>query len=274
MKRLSRLKLLSLSVGAIFLLCAFWALCDGRNLKAEQPVSSTEWAKLAGKRIFFGHQSVGYNILAGVEDLERESQAPKLKIIEMTGQNIPAGPALIHERVGTNGNPFSKCDDFARKLEGLEPGIDIATFKFCFVDITARTDVAAVFDYYKKTMAKLKLKYPATRFVYVTVPLTTVQEGPRAFIKKLLGWPVGGYDDNIARNVYNELLRKEYEGKDPVFDLALAESEGGTGSRCSFTVAGKSYPCLRPDFTTDGGHLNERGRKIVARRFLEVLAGE
>lgn len=241
---------------------------------AEQPVSSTVWAKLAGKRIFFGHQSVGYNILEGVEELERESQGPKLKIIEMTGQNIPAGPAMIHARVGTNGNPFSKCDDFARKLEGLEPGIDIAMVKFCFVDITARTNVAAIFDYYKKTIAKLKQKYPATRFVYVTVPLTTVQEGPGAFIKKLFGRPVGGYDDNIARNAYNGLLKKEYQGKEPIFDLAAAESGEGTGNPCSFTVGGKSYPCLRPDFTTDGGHLNGRGRKIVAKRFLEVLAWE
>jgi len=215
---------------------------DKKDLMNNTPVSSADWEHLAKKRIFFGHQSVGYNILAGIEDLLRESPGTKLNIIEMTGQQVQDGPMLIHARVGNNGNPISKCDDFVKKLDSLGPGVDLAMLKFCFVDITAGTDVAATFDYYRQTISKLKKKYPNTRFVHITVPLTTVQGGPKAFIKKLIGRPLDGYEDNISRDSYNELLKKEYEGKDPIFDLSLTESTDGNGTAAPFQLAEKRTP--------------------------------
>jgi len=242
---------------------------DKKDLTTNKPFSSADWENLAKKRIFFGHQSIGYNILAGIEDLLRENPGTKLNIVEMTGQQIPDGPLLIHSKVGTNGYPITKCDDFARKMESLGPGIDLA---MVIVDIRRWVDVPEAFDYYRQTITKLKQKYPDTRFVHITVPLTTIPIGPKAFIKKLIGRTIDIYDDNISRNSYNELLKKEYEGKDPIFDLSLAESSDGNGGYSSFTVGGKMFFCLNPENAIDEIHLNERGRKFVAGRFLAVVA--
>jgi lysophospholipase L1-like esterase len=66
----------------------------------------------------------------------------------------------------------------------------------------------------------------------------------------------------VAR--YNERLRAAYHGREPVFDLAAYESAGGGG--------GADAPFLHAAYTDDGEHLNELGRKTVARRFVHFLA--
>jgi lysophospholipase L1-like esterase len=106
----------------------------------------------------------------------------------------------------------------------------------------------------------------------VTAPLTTVQTGIKARIKEIIGKPVGGYKDNIKREQFNEKLRKVYEGNGPVFDLAAIESTYPDGTRAFFKAASGTYPFLVPEYTVDGGHLNAKGRKIVAEQLLIVLA--
>jgi lysophospholipase L1-like esterase len=41
----------------------------------------------------------------------------------------------------------------------------------------------------------------------------------------------------------------------------------------SVRQGGKVHYAMVPAYTTDGGHLNEVGRRIVARRLLVLLAG-
>ena len=41
------------------------------------------WQKLSSKKIFFGHQSVGYNIMEGVRDLITESPMIRLNVLEI-----------------------------------------------------------------------------------------------------------------------------------------------------------------------------------------------
>ncbi len=81
------------------------------------------------------------------------------------------------------------------------------------------------------------------------------------------------YDDNIARNDFNKLLFEEFIGKEPLFDIAGIESTGYDGKRSAFKKAGKSFYSLAPEYTQDGGHLNETGRKRVAEQLLIFLAG-
>ena len=68
------------------------------------------------------------------------------------------------------------------------------------------------------------------------------------------------------------MLRKQYDGKEPLFDLAKIESTLTDGMRLSYKKDGKSIFALIPDYTHDGGHLNEYGRKIVAEQLLIYLA--
>ena len=80
------------------------------------------------------------------------------------------------------------------------------------------------------------------------------------------------YDANIKRNEFNKLIRKEYAGKEPVFDLAEMESTHPDGRRGAFSKDGKTYYSMIPDYTHDGGYLNEKGRKKDSEQLLILLA--
>lgn len=235
-------------------------------------VPESTWRKLTEKRIYFGHQSVGFNIIDGVMDVMKENPQIELKIEENNAQAIFARPIFAHSRIGENMDPNSKIEAFSEFMEkGVGDKTNFAFFKFCYVDITGGTDVAKVFSHYKDTMKRLNEKFKNTVFIHITVPLTIVQKGPKVLIKKVIGRPIGGYSENIKRNQFNDLLRKEFEGKDPIFDLAAIESTFPDGKRELFIVESHTYYALIPAYTDDGGHLNEKGRKIVAQQFLILL---
>jgi len=52
-------------------------------------VPEAYWQILAGERIFFGHQSVGYNIIDGITDVMNEYDHIKLNIVETCGLEAP-----------------------------------------------------------------------------------------------------------------------------------------------------------------------------------------
>jgi hypothetical protein len=236
-------------------------------------IPDTTWQILSQKKIYFGHQSVGNNILAGVRDLMEVYPQIKLEIVETSDPSDLSSGSFAHSKVGENQDPQSKIDAFAGFMKnGLGNKADVAFFKFCYIDITPQTDVDQLFAGYKNTLAKLKEQYPQTQFLHLTVPLKVVQTGPRAWVKKVIGRPIGGYADNIKRNEFNDLLRKEYTGQEPVFDLAMIESVYPDGSRNVFKMDGNTYNTLVPDYSHDGRHLNETGRKKVAEQLLILLA--
>ena len=81
------------------------------------PVS--KWQKLAQKKIFFGHMSVGYNILDGVRDIMKENPQVKLNIVETTDKADFKIAIFAHSKVGKNYDPQSKIDAFKDVLEGI-----------------------------------------------------------------------------------------------------------------------------------------------------------
>lgn len=237
-------------------------------------VSKEAWQQLAGKRICFGHQSVGNNIIGGVESIEKENTDIQLNVVEMESWEGFHYPAFCHFKVGQNSDPISKNKDFSAVLDdGLGQQVDIAFYKYCYIDIREDAKVEDLFTAYRENMKNLTNKYPDVHFVHVTVPLTVVQTGPRAWIKKVLGKNIGGYHDNIKRNEFNSLMRNEYKGKEPIFDLARIESTYPDGRRMTFRKNGESYFSLIPEYASDGRHLNEKGSKVVAEKLLILLAG-
>lgn len=263
----------------IFILSVFLS-CEGGKMSDKKVssdlikgISESELRKLSEKKIYFGHQSVGFNLIEGVKDVSNENPQIKFKITENNNPDIFTEPLFAHSRVGKNEDPISKIKGFVEFMEnGIGDRADFAFFKFCYIDIKAKTDIDKLFSYYKENMKRLKDKYPKTTFIHVTVPLTVVQTGLKAWIKKVIGKPVGGYADNMRRNEYNELLRKEYEGKEHIFDLAEVESTFPDGKRASFTDNGKIFFYLVPEYSRDGRHLNEKGRKIIAEKLIIFLA--
>lgn len=234
-------------------------------------VPDSAWVALAGKRIYFGHQSVGGNIMQGVSELAAADPRLKLRVLEA----VPADSAgaFVHGDVGRNGEPALKTDDFARNLEsGAEGRLDIAFHKYCYADVVDTTDVESVFRHYRDTMQRLKSEYPAVTFVHVTAPLVRVQSGPRALLKKVMGQPPGRYASNFKRELFNELMRREYGGREPLFDLAAVESTRPDGSREAISHGGKTAYALYPGYTDDGSHLNAAGRRRAAEELLALLA--
>lgn len=221
---------------------------------------------VSSKRIYFAHQSVGQNIIEGLKDIAKDHPGAGLKIVESSDPASLSTPAFVHSRVGKNTKPDTKMNGFAELVaNGMGKAADIAFFKFCYVDITAGTDVNSLFGKYKKTMDNLKRQYPDTVFVHVTVPLTVADSTAKTLLKKLAGRQTGN-DNNLKRNQFNALMKAEYASKEPVFDLAAIEAKG-PGS----TAEGTALSLAR-GYTDDGEHLNEKGRKRVAEELIKFLA--
>lgn len=215
-------------------------------------LSAEDRGRLASLRVAFGHQSVGYDILAGVEDIARATPALKFNIVESA--SLSSSPGIAHFRAGKNEFPLTKIDDFVRVIDGAGAAApDVALVKFCYIDANPATDVRGVFARYRDALAGLRARHPRTTFLHVTMPLRTVQTGWKVRVKNLIGRPIGGYADNTKRHEYNELLRAEYRGREPVFDLAAIESTRADGSRMSFTANGQPAFALVPDTPMTAG---------------------
>lgn len=236
-------------------------------------VTDAQLASLARRRIYFGHQSVGYNVMDGVEELLVGHPKAGLKVVGLaSGAAASQGPGFFHAANGTNEQPLTKIDGFAKGMAATMGGAaDIAFYKFCYIDFGPDTEVTSLFERYKRSAQELRQQYPRTVFVHVTTPLTTVESGPKASLRKLLGRPDRLVQDNERRERFNALMRTEY-GKDHLFDLAAIESTREDGRRRSVDANGHEVSALWDDYASDGRHLNERGRQWVAANLLEFLA--
>jgi hypothetical protein len=230
---------------------------------AVESVPPTELTAAAGERVFLGHMSIGWNMLGGLEQLyDEQGVAPPAIVQVAPGEpppELPAeGGAIVHAEIGTNGDPLGKIASFdATMRAGMADVVDVALVKLCYTDVTAKTDVDAVFAAYRSTMDALERDHPDVRFLHTTVPLTAAPSG----IKQHLKVAVRG-DDNAARERYNALVREAY-GDDDLFDIAAAEGTGADGVRTASLATGWA--------DGDREHLNQAGSAMLAARFLDVL---
>jgi hypothetical protein len=260
---------------AALVLIPLAAACGGSGEALGGKPPKAELEAVASKRVFFGHQSVGRNMLEGIAALEAESGGSGPRIVEDRSGAALATPALAHATIGTNGAPSGKIRDFVAIVEGgVGSKADVALMKFCYVDITGGTDIDGLFAEYKDALARLRAEYPRTAFPMVTVPLMTIERGPKAFVKRILGMPLNGTADNAARERFNELVRRACPDGKGLFDLARIESTGADGSELRYSYKGQGFPALCPEYSSDGGHLNERGARVVASSFLTFLGKE
>ncbi len=238
-------------------------------------LSDSKIKALSGQAFYFGHQSVGYNIVEGVERiLDRMGKPGLFSVRELASDQDAVTPGLLHSRVGRNGEPLSKMEDFQRYiLGGMGEKLDVAMLKFCYVDIGKETDIIHMMDEYSKTIDSLRRDYPGILFVYTTVPLREFGNSWKAKLKRLLGMDVWGDQANIKRNEFNADIRKKYSGTGRLADVAGWESRYPDNRKFEMELFGKTYESLIPEYTNDGSHLNEYGQIIVAGRLIEFLAG-
>ena len=235
---------------------------DAETIEALQKVSQG--------RIFFGHQSVGADIVHGMERIAEQSGGVKLNIVEIGKENFPVKNFFAHGKIGKNESPKSKCEAFQAILRsGLGDKVDIALFKFCYIDIRDRNNEKAIMHLYKSTLETLKSEYPKVKFIAVTVPLTSNESAWKYMAKKMLGRETERRN-NIRRNQFNELLRETFK-KETVFDLATIESKRPDGSREKFNGEKDTYYSLVPEYSTDGSHLNDYGSQRAAKELILLL---
>lgn len=208
--------------------------------------------EVASARIYFGHQSVGWNIIDGMTALYGKRGIAAPNVVDGMGglPSIQAG--FAQQEIGSNGDPQSKFDDFAAAVTS-GTRVDVAAMKLCYVDITADSKPRAIFAAYRRAVARVQASVPGTSLVHVTAPLTV--DDPAA---------------NLKRQRYNTLLRKTYGSQ--VFDLARVESTRPGGSRVTGRHHGQRYFALFRGYSSDGGHLNARGSKRTAAAFVKALA--
>lgn len=266
----------------LLVVCVALTSCSGEDVSdsMKQPAlqgsgmdvagtDTTQWPLLRDARIYFGHQSVGGNIVEGLRETGIAGESGPLTVVRSRERG--AGPALQEFQIGENGRPESKIADFAAVLQQVaDPDGGVAVFKYCYLDIGADTDVDRLFARHRDAVREMRSGNPKLTFVHVTAPLTTLESGPRYLVKRVLGKPTTR-DANARRSAFNEMIRKEYAGE-PIFDLARVESTRPDGSRSFFTTGGDTVYTLSPELTDDGGHLNAAGRRAAALEFASVLA--
>jgi hypothetical protein len=201
---------------------------------------------------FFAHASVGSNMLDGLADLHASGQEGFPLEFVTTDRDPPAstrnGAIYEHNR----GNPgwkakFDRFEDTVSKGWHF-PTVQVAMNKLCYID------QGASFKYYLHSMTNLEARFPDTVMVYATIPLTTATDG-----------------DNFLRNAFNDRLREWVQQNGRVlFDIADIEAHDPQGNASTFQHRTKTCQRLCDSYTTDGGHLNEKGRQIVAKGFYEL----
>lgn len=169
--------------------------------------------------------------------------------------------------------PSQNAKIFLRVIKsGVGDRVDVAFFKFCYIDINSNTDVDALLRKYQGTMASLSEKYPKVIFLHVTAPLTRVARGAVGWLREKTGRDDYERDDQSRRHAFNRLLRDTYGSSGQLFDLAEAESTFPDGTPAFFLHHGEPVPTIVPAYTDDGGHLNQQGAEFAARRLLSCLA--
>ena len=227
--------------------------------------------RLNSMRVLFGHQSVGDNLLAGIRQLSQDANV-QLNVAEVKSARGVGPNTFAHMYVAENTQPLKKLKSFEEALAGQGHQLDLAVLKFCYVDIHPKTDIAGLFGLYRDSVEKLRSTNPSMRIVHVTAPITTIQTGVKATLKRLVGRAPYGVQENMQREAYNALLRKHYSERDTVFDLAKVESTAPDGKTLTVNWNGVTVPALLPDFSDDGEHLNSAGQRHAARAFVASLA--
>lgn len=235
-------------------------------------ITADDLAKVPRTKVFFGHQSVGMNVLDGVSGVyaERGMAAPTIR----QGGTQPGkdGGFVDHVFIGENEKPLLKIQDFDAKMRsGIGQQVDVALMKLCYVDVTSDIDVDALFVTYREAVAVLEQDFPRIAFVHVTVPLMTEQGQLSKLKSRLTGSSRYGPAENAARERLNALIRREYGG-DHLFDLAAIESTAPDGSRAIGTYKGQQYYRLYDGYASDSGHLNGEGARAAAIGWLKAIA--
>lgn len=260
------------AVAAVALGTVLWApLADTEPFETPR-ATGEDLQEVADTRVFFGHQSVGYNILDALPSVFDREAVPAPPVVE--SREAPEGPEIVHTRIGRNGDPLGKIAEFDQIMRGgMADAVDVAVLKLCYVDLRkGQGDVEEVFRAYRDTFSALARDYPDTAFVAATAPLTT-ERGPLGKVRAALGRGDRlGPEHNAVRERFNALMRAEYDEPGTLFDIASIQSTDANGDRIAYERDGDTYFAMDKAYAKDPGHLNSQGGAVAASALVAVLA--
>jgi hypothetical protein len=218
------------------------------------PVSDAAIAAAAGLKVYFEHASVGGNVCDGIDALA--SQAGSRYSSGRSSGDAAAAGAWFADQAGlfdnARGNPgaSAKVDIFVASMSTTLAGaVDVATFKFCFID--SPSDAAALFASVKSAVEGLEAAHPKVAFVWWTMPIEV--------------------SANAERQAYNDAVRAYCAANDKwLLDIADLESHDDSGAAVVDPASGDEL--LYAGYTSDGGHLNGVGAEKLAKAYWSLLA--
>ncbi|MDR3609512.1 MAG: hypothetical protein P4L27_03005 [Ignavibacteriaceae bacterium] len=227
---------------------------------------------ISESHIYFGHQSVGENIVSGLNKIISGSGQNEFIVKELNNNNkILNSYYFVHSKIGNNGDPKGKFREFAKIVEILSrKNLELAMMKLCFVDINKNSNLENIFNSYVNTIDSLQKRYPNLTIVHFTVPIKSQPTWIKKIKAILMNRDLDDPQDNIARDKYNKLILAKYP-KECIFDLAKAESTYPDDKREIIMVNGIPAYSMIKDFTDDGGHLNMKGQKVISRELIEKI---
>jgi len=229
-------------------------------------IPQTNLDKARSLDVLFNHQSTGYNILAGLDDMagQNSTRYALNRISSPANTWYDTNDGVGDFTNGTNMDPQSKVNGFNDLLTtgGYSSHIQVAFMKFCWIDFWQNTDYTGqqIWNMYQPVMQNLIAAYPNVTFVWVTAPLQSDPYNNEEF-------------NNREHAAFNDLLRQYITANGEIlFDLADIESHDPNGT----LIRDRSgYPALYSGYTTDGGHLDDAGnvgRDRVANAWWQMMA--
>jgi len=232
------------------------------------------------KKIIFGHQSVGENLIDGIKMVYSENSSIKKPLfISIEQETNFDSTGFYHFHAGKNRDPILKIEHFKETLlKGDFENFDIAFLKLCYVDLNIGNEaqINKIFETYQNAVKEITSKYPGLKLIHCTVPLRTrsnYSKGKLASIKRLISGVTGKHindADNRVKEIYNTKIRETFKN-DPIFDIAEYESTTPDGKRIRFKNNQVEAFALDNYYTDDGGHLNTAGQKYLSTKLLILL---
>jgi hypothetical protein len=231
----------------------------------------SRWSLVARRTVYFGHQSVGSDVCAGIRDLATDYSLP-LTLVQTREPESVTGPAFVSFLAGRHRDYASKNAAMLRLLESPTRARNpLVLLKYCYGDITSPSEYRMLFDAYRDTVDTIEFEHPDVALIHSTIPLTTVESGFKARTKRYLGRTTRR-DAALGRHRYNELLRAEFGGFEPIFDIAQVQALNADGTISGFASDGSKIETLAVENTAGGTDLNPRCRRLAAEALLDLLS--
>jgi hypothetical protein len=204
--------------------------------------------------VYFEHASVGGNIMDGLDALTA-SDPGRYTVGRWSATDRTAIAAWFDANSGfvdnPRGNPGlqAKIDYFAATMgTNLPARLDVAMFKFCFIDDTGTA--ADAFAAQRTAVQAVQAAHPDVTVVWWTMPIMT--------------------DGSARRDDFNNLVRDYCRAyRQALFDIADIECHSPAGVRQTDT---QSREVLYSGYSADGGHLNAAGSLRVANAWWVLCA--